>query len=380
VSSTSGTGRRWAVIAGGGTAGHVLPAIAIGHELVRRGLDPSQVMYLGSERGIEARLVPEAGFPVRLLPGRGIERKVSMQNVWSMIGLLRAGVSAVFELMRNRPAVVVSVGGYASSPGTLAAVLLRIPLVVVEQNARAGAANRLAAKFAKASAVAFDNTGLPRAEMTGNPVRPELLDLARVDPDVRRCAARDQLGIAQDLKLIAIFGGSLGATRINDAAVALVERWTARSDVFVYHITGERDYDNVRQKMVAQPLSTYRLVEYENRMDLVYSAADVCVCRAGASSIADLAIMGMPAVLVPLPSAAENHQTINAEGVVKAGGAVLVPDRDFSVERLEAELEVILQSDERRRTMRLGQLERARPNAAAAIVDLLVEHARKPMS
>ncbi len=380
MASAHGRGRRWAVIAGGGTAGHVLPALAIGHELVRRGLAPSQVMYFGSERGLEARLVPEAGFPVRLLPGRGIQHKVSMQNVKSAIGLGRAGVMALVELTKNRPAVVVSVGGYASSPGTLAAALLRIPIIVVEQNAKAGVANRLAGKFAKASAVAFENTGLPRTKLTGNPVRPELLDLAKIDPEVRRRQARKQLDIPENVSVVAVFGGSLGATRINNAIVTLVERWKARSDVFVYHVSGERDYAEVQQKMAGQAPSRYRLIKYEDRMDVVYSAADVCVCRAGASSIADLAIMGIPAVLVPLPIATEDHQTINAEGVVRAGGAVMVPDRDFTAERLEAELNVILQSAERRSAMRLGQLERARPDAAASIVDLIIQHARRPIS
>ncbi len=377
---------RWVVIAGGGTAGHVLPAVALGRELLRRGLDTDRVLFVGSSRGLEARLVPEAGFPVMLLPGRGIERKVSMQNVRSVIGLVRATVTSWREMRRNRPAVVASVGGYASSPAVVAAAVLRVPIVVVEQNARAGAANRLAARFARASATAFEGTGLPRARLTGNPVRPELLALAHEDVDQRRRNAREQLGIANDVQVLVVFGGSLGARRINDATIELVRLWSHKSSLFVYHISGDRDHDEVEKQVQELDLGPtdpahigYRLVRYEDRMDLVYSAADLCLCRAGASSIADLAIMGLPAVLVPLPSAAEDHQTLNAKGVVDAGGAIMIADRELTGDRLVSVMTGIIGDAAKLERMKDGQLSRSHPDAAKAIVDLLVEHASRPL-
>ena len=162
----------WAVIAGGGTAGHTLPGIAIARALVALGHDPATIHFVGSERGSEARLVPAAGFAVTLLPGRGIQRRLTLANVGAVWGLLRALVRAFVLLARHRPKVVVAMGGYASVPCALSAVVLRIPIVVAEQNAVPGLANRLTARFAKAAAVSFPGTALPRAVLTGNPVRP----------------------------------------------------------------------------------------------------------------------------------------------------------------------------------------------------------------
>ncbi len=379
------TRARWAVVAGGGTAGHVLPALALGAELVARGVDKCHILFVGSSRGLEARLVPEAGFPALLLGGRGIERKLSVQNVRSLIGLVGAAAATFTEFVRRRPAIVASVGGYASSPAVVAAVLLRVPLVVIEQNARAGIANRIASRFATTCAVAFDGTGLPRAILTGNPVRSKLLETAKLDLDERRQNAKRELGIDHDCAVVTVFGGSLGARRINDAVIELVRLWSSRSDLFVYHISGDRDHDQVRRRIdeLQQELGNgftlkYRLVPYEDRMDTVYSATDVCVCRAGATSIADLAIMGIPAVLIPLPSAAEDHQTINAQGVVSSGGAILIADSALTGEVLKQTLVSILDDETVQRSMKAGQLKRARPLAAAAIVDILVAEASRP--
>lgn len=376
---------RWAVIAGGGTAGHVLPAIAIGRELLRRGLLPEQVLFIGSRRGLEARLLPQAGLDSMLLPGRGIQRKFSLQNITSAFGIFRACHLALRELIQHRPAVIASVGGYASFPAVLASVVLRIPLVVVEQNARAGVANKFAGRFAKAAATAFDETGLPRATLTGNPVEQRLLELAETDPDVRKRAAREALGISTDALMVSAFGGSLGARSINMAIINLVRLWATNSDIFIYHIAGERDFDDMSMQIetlrgeMGVALG-YRLVRYEDRMDLVYSATDVCVCRAGATSIADLAVMGVPSVLVPLPSAAEDHQTINAKGVVRDGGALLIPDAELTGKRLAADLMPLLIQPSVLVKMAAGQRSRAMPNAAASIADLLELHANRPLN
>jgi UDP-N-acetylglucosamine--N-acetylmuramyl-(pentapeptide) pyrophosphoryl-undecaprenol N-acetylglucosamine transferase len=381
---SASTLNRWAVIAGGGTAGHVLPAIAIGRELLRRGLLPEQVLFIGSRRGLEARLLPQAGLDSMLLPGRGIQRKFSLQNITSAFGIFRACHLALRELIRHRPAVIASVGGYASFPAVLASVVLRIPLVVVEQNARAGVANKFAGRFAKAAATAFDATGLPRATLTGNPVEHRLLELAETDPDVRKRAARDALGISEQALMVSAFGGSLGARSINMAIINLVRLWATNSDVFIYHIAGERDFDDISRQIETLRGEMgvaigYRLVRYEDRMDLVYSATDVCVCRAGATSIADLAVMGVPSVLVPLPSAAEDHQTINARGVVRDGGALLIPDAELTGKRLAADLMPLLIQPSVLTAMAAGQRSRAMPNAAASIADLLELHAQHPL-
>ena len=336
--------RRGIVIAGGGTAGHVLPGLSIARALVAGGRLPDEIRFVGSRRGQEATLVPEAGFEVVLLPGRGVQRRVSLASAKAVLGIAAAVVRAFVDLLRSRPAVVVTLGGYASVPAALAAVVLRVPVVVTEQNARAGAANRLVGRFASAAAVAFDDVDLPRTVVCGIPVREEILAVA--DPTVpreeRRAAGRAALGLPTDRTVVAVFSGSLGSRTVNDAVAGLAERWSDRADVAIHHVVGRRDAD--------QHLGTdrdgeglrYRVVAYEDRMAQLLAAADVAVCRAGGSTIAELSLVGLPAVLVPLPIATRDHQRWNAQGLVDAGGARMVLDRDLTVDRLEQELGELL--------------------------------------
>jgi undecaprenyldiphospho-muramoylpentapeptide beta-N-acetylglucosaminyltransferase len=365
----------WAIVAGGGTAGHVLPGLAVARALVARGHPPGTVHWVGSRIGIEARLVPEAGFGVTLLPGRGIERRLSRASVAAALGLVAAMAAGLALVARHRPAVVVALGGYASVPCAFAAVALRVPLVVCEQNAVPGAANRSLARFARAAAVSFPGTELPRARVTGNPVRPEIL---AVDRRRDRDEARAALGLPLDRRVVAAFGGSLGARRINLAVVAALQRWTERDDLAVRHVVGRRDWTLVGE--AAPDLDgaalVYAPVEYEDRMDLVLAAADVAVCRAGATTVAELAVVGLPSVLVPLPGAPGDHQTANARHLVDAGAAVLVPDAEFDGDRLAREVDGLLSDAEALERMSRAATRFARRDAAEAVAALVEEHAR----
>ena len=367
--------RPFAVIAGGGTAGHVLPALAIGRALVDAGHPAGTLHFIGSRRGIEARLVPAAGFTVTLLPGRGVVRRLTGANILAAAGLMVAAGRAIWLLARGRPAVVVSVGGYASLPVAVAAVVLRIPLIVVEQNAVPGAANRLAGRFARASAVSFAATSLPRARLTGNPVRDEVVAISR-DP-AHRAEAREALGLPSGGRLIAAFGGSLGARRINEGVLGLAGAWAGRAGVAIRHIVGERDWELVSARLpeVATGALTYQVVRYEDHMERVYAAADVAVCRAGASTVAELMVAGLPAVLVPLPGAPGDHQTANASAMAEAGAAVIVPDAEASPERLGAELDALLADDDRLAEMSRSARAMGRPDAARAVAALAEQHA-----
>ncbi|MCH1435856.1 MAG: undecaprenyldiphospho-muramoylpentapeptide beta-N-acetylglucosaminyltransferase [Acidimicrobiales bacterium] len=374
----SGAGA-YAVVAGGGTAGHVVPGLAIAEGLVRRGVPREQVHYVGSSRGIETRLVPDAGFPLTVLPGRGIQRRLTLANVGAILGLVSAVFTGIRLVRRLRPAVVVGLGGYASVPCVIGAVLWRVPIVVAEQNAVPGLANRLAGRFAKACAVSFDGTDLPRATWTGNPVRPEVVTLAATC-DADRQAARTRLGLPADRAVLAVFGGSLGARRINDAVADAVSQWSGRADLAVRHVTGTRDHAEMLERVTlpADALLTHQLVAYEDDMPSVYAAADLVLCRAGASSVAELAVAGVPAVLVPLPGAPGDHQTANAAALVDAGAAVLVPDSELDGDCVVATVGRLLDEPSRLAEMARSAAHVARPDAAAAVVDLVDRHARYP--
>ena len=366
----------WAIIAGGGTAGHVLPGLSVARALVEGGRPPETIHWVGSEAGIEGRLVPEAGFGITLLPGRGIERRLSMSSAAAALGLSRAVGRAVTVVADRRPSVVVALGGYASVPCAMAAASLRVPVVVCEQNAVPGAANRLAARFAKVAAVSFPGTALPRAQLTGNPVRPEVL---AVDRSHGRDDARRTLGVPLSRRMVAVFGGSLGARRINEATFAAATRWAPRSDLAVRHIVGRRDWPMVEASAPALPDDglMYEPVEYEERMDLVLAAADLAVCRAGATSVAELAVVGLPAVLVPLPGAPGDHQTANARHQADAGAAVLVSDAELDGARLAAEVDALLADPAGLAIMAVAAAGTARRDAAQRVADLVEQHARR---
>jgi undecaprenyldiphospho-muramoylpentapeptide beta-N-acetylglucosaminyltransferase len=369
-------GGTWAIVAGGGTAGHVLPGLAISRALVARGHPAGTVHFVGSERGIEARLVPAAGFPLTLLPGRGLERRLSFANARAVAGIVRGIFRSIALVRRERPAVVVALGGYASVPCGLAAALWRVPIVVAEQNIVPGAANRLVSLFARASAVSFPGTPLPRAVVTGNPIRPEMLTIGR--DAATKADARQVLGIEDGRQVLVVFGGSLGALSINRATLDAARAWRDRGDLAIRHVIGARDWDSLRSAL-PEPLRAglqYQPVRYEERMDLALAAADLVVCRAGSSTVFELAAAALPSVLVPSPYVTADHQTGNARFLVQAGGAVMVPDAELDGPRLGSEVDALLADPERLAAMGKAAHTLARPDAADRVAALAEEYAR----
>lgn len=365
----------WAVIAGGGTAGHVHPGLAVARALVRLGHEPETIHFVGSTRGVEHDLVPMAGFGLTVLPGRGIRRQLTWQNLPSAWGLAQAAVQAIRLLRRLEPAVVLGLGGYASVPCALAARLLGIPLVVAEQNAIPGLANRVAGRWARASAVSFPGTPLPRSVLTGNPVRDEVQG---VNQEGSRAAARAALGLEDGRRLVAVVSGSLGAARINRAAFEAAQRWADRDDLAVYHVVGRRDWQELAHLRpdLSHSALDYRAVAYEDDMPRVYAAADLMVGRAGASSVAELAVVGLASVLVPLPGAPGDHQTANAAQLAALGGAVLVPDAEMDGERMVVEVDDVLEVPGLLSAMGRGAASLGRPDAGDRVADLLEVYAR----
>jgi UDP-N-acetylglucosamine--N-acetylmuramyl-(pentapeptide) pyrophosphoryl-undecaprenol N-acetylglucosamine transferase len=383
---------RGTVIAGGGTGGHIVPSLQIARALVDRGHPAQSIELYGSRRGQEATTWPTLEFPYTLLSGRGLQRSVRPSAWWAnagaLAGLAAACVRAVGSFLRRRPRVVVVVGGYASFPAGLAAVLTRVPLVCMTTDAVPGAVNGLLGRRAAANAVAFAHTDLPRAHVTGTPVWPELATLRRTPQG--QAASRVALGLPPDRQTVACAGGSLGARRVNRAVADLAQGpWAACTDRAVYHVTGRRDYASFAhgpggasgagegaEYEADGPGLRYRVVPFEDKMPDLYNAADVCVVRAGAMTVAELLVAGVPAILVPLPGAPRDHQTRNAEALVGMGAAVLIPDRDCDGRRLALELDALLADPARLRAMREAARENGHPDAAARVAELVDAHAR----
>jgi UDP-N-acetylglucosamine--N-acetylmuramyl-(pentapeptide) pyrophosphoryl-undecaprenol N-acetylglucosamine transferase len=341
-----------ALVMAGGTGGHVFPALATARVLERRGY---RIVWLGTQRGIEARLVPAAGIPVEWLSVSGLRGKGLLTLLAAPLRLLVALYQALRAVRRHRPAVVLGAGGFASGPGGVAAWLLRRPLVVHEQNAVAGLTNRVLARLADRVLEGFPGSfgrGV-HAEHVGNPVRPEI---AAVAPPERRFAARN--GRARLL----VFGGSQGAARLNAVVPAALAELPPALRPEVLHQTGRTGLD--------ETVAAYRTrgIEADVRpfiddMAGAYGWADLAVCRAGALTVAELAAAGVPAVLVPFPAAVDDHQTRNAEHVVRAGAAVLLPESTLTPLTLAATLRELLEAG---RPRLLGMAQAAR---ATAITD-----------
>jgi UDP-N-acetylglucosamine--N-acetylmuramyl-(pentapeptide) pyrophosphoryl-undecaprenol N-acetylglucosamine transferase len=310
---------------------------------------------------MEASVVPPAGFPTHLLPGRGLQRRLTWTNVSVILQTGRAFVQAWRLVGRLKPRVVVGVGGYAALPCTVVARLRRIPVVVHEQNAAPGLANRIAVKLGAQAAIALPGTPLPEATVTGNPIRASVAAVHR--------------GPSGPRPLVAVFGGSLGARRVNQAATGLYDLWRGRADVAVHHVTGAAGHEETTAALAGLRRDGDRigwdLVRYEDDMPGLYARAALAVCRAGATSVAELAAAGMPSVLVPLPGAPGDHQTRNAMALVDGGAAVLVPDAECTGERLAAEVGALLADPDRLEGMSRAARAMARPDAADRLADLV---------
>lgn len=322
--------RAFAVVAGGGTAGHVLPAIAVAEALVEAGHRPDEIHYMGAVRGIETRLVPPTPFPHTFLDVVGVQRGLSRRDLVTNLRFVPTMIAArrrALRLFRElQPRVVVSVGGYASLPAVLAARRTKVPVVVVSYDRFPGRASAVAARRAAACAVAFDDSPLPRAHLTGAPVRQSVL---RIDRDADRAAARRQLGLPDDRFVVAVTGGSQGSGAVNEAVARFVAAHRADSGLAVRHVVGERFLPSAGDGHDGSDGVLHQIIGYETEMPAVYAAADVLVGRGGASTVHEVAVTGIPAVLVPWAAAAEDHQTANVRWLSDRGAAVLLAESEL---------------------------------------------------
>jgi UDP-N-acetylglucosamine--N-acetylmuramyl-(pentapeptide) pyrophosphoryl-undecaprenol N-acetylglucosamine transferase len=337
------------VIAAGGTAGHVVPALAVA-DVLRA--DGARVVFVGGERA-ERTLVPEAGYELRTIAVEGLSRSNPLKAARAAAKAVGAVGTAARILGDVRPDAVMGGGGYVAGPVGLAAVTRRIPLVLTEADSHLGLSNRLLARFARRVCLAFPIAGREgdRYLVTGRPVPPPATDVA---------AARARFGLADGEPCVLVFGGSLGARSINEAAVVAF----ADAPYRVLHAAGARDFAALRERV--PPGGGYDLREYIDGFGQALLATDLAVARAG-GSIFEVAAHGRPAILVPYPHASADHQTANARWMADAGAAVVVPDADLTPERLRAEVDGLLADPARLQAMGRASAALARPDAAQRI-------------
>lgn len=337
----------FAVITGGGSAGHVLPALAVAEALEDAGHPPGDVHYVGARRGIESRLLPETPYGHTLLEVDGLQRGFGagdLRRNAAFLPKLATALRQARKLLRDlRPEVVISVGGYASLPAVLAARRLRIPVVVVTYDRQPGKSSALTARFAAAVAAAYEGSPLPRATVTGAPVRRVI---RQVDRRAGRAAARRALGLPEERFVVAVIGGSLGSGILNEHVAAYVDAHGSDRALAVRHVVGERFAASAAASRDGAGGVLYQTVGYEDRMDLVYAAADLLIGRGGATTVAEVSVTGVPAILVPWAGAAEDHQTGNVRWLADAGAAVLIAESDVS--RLGDEIDALRGDDARR--------------------------------
>ncbi|MEM9746147.1 MAG: glycosyltransferase [Actinomycetota bacterium] len=358
----------FAVVTGGGTSGHVLPALAVADALVDIGREPSSIHYVGCERGIESRLLPDTPYPATFHDVVGVQRSLSRRNLGFLPKMWRARRAEITRQRSATPSVVVSVGGYASLPAVLAARRLDVPVVVVSYDRRPGWASRVAARWAAACAVAFDGSDLPRAELTGAPVRRAVLDVDR--SPVGRAAARSRLGIDQDRFLVVVMGGSLGSGLLNDAIADYCADRADDAELAVRQVAGERFVDGIRP---VEGAIDHTVLGYEPDMASVYAAADLLVGRGGASTVHEVAVTGVPAILVPWAGASDDHQRDNVAWLSGDGAAVMLTEDRLAADptRLATEIERLRGDADARSSLGLAARENGEVHRSGALARLV---------
>lgn len=346
------------VIAGGGTGGHVIPALAIAHQLKKQ--FGAEVLFIGTARGIETRLVPQAGFPLELIKVGALKNVSLMTRAKTMFDLPRSLWTAGRLLSDYRPDVVIGVGGYASGPAMFAAIRRRIPTLAFEPNVVPGFANRLVARWVSAAAVHFEETCeyFPNCKVTGVPVREAFFSIP------------PKTG---GLPTLLVFGGSQGARAINQAMIESLPGLRERiPGIHIVHQTGQRDFDNVQAAYAKSGISG-EVHKYIDDMPGTFARADLLVCRSGASTVAEITAAGKAAIFVPFPRAADDHQNVNARALERAGAAVVVEESNLGAAYLVDTVAMLIGDANRLQRMSENAKSLAHPRAVEEIGEMVKE-------
>ncbi|MHB1652123.1 MAG: undecaprenyldiphospho-muramoylpentapeptide beta-N-acetylglucosaminyltransferase [Desulfitobacteriaceae bacterium] len=359
------------ILTGGGTGGHIYPALAIAQGLMAK--DPGcEILYVGTHQGMEARIVPGAGLKFAGVSGQGLPRKLRVETI-KTIGKSFQALWQTKEVLRHfKPDLVIGTGGYVSGPVVLTAALFGIPTLLHEQNALPGITNRILARMVKRVLVTFPESiarfgASGKITLVGLPVRPEI---GRV---TREVGAR-HFGLLPNRRTILVTGGSRGARSLNQAMPTVLEKLAAKPEIQVLWATGRETHAEaikaLKDSGIVWERPQWRVLEYLKDMPEAYACADLCISRAGAASLAELMVARKPSILIPYPYAAENHQVHNAEALVQAGAASLILDKDLQGRRLWEEVETLLSQPSRLANMAGAAEKLAQPQALNKIVDV----------
>ncbi len=357
------------IVSGGGTGGHIFPALSIANAI--RLIQPdAEILFVGAEGRMEMEKVPAAGYKIVGLPVVGFQRKLSLSSFTFFIRLFMSLRMARKILDDFQPDVLVGVGGYASGPMLKVAQKKGVPTVIQEQNSYAGVTNKLLAKRAKAICVAYEGMEkyfpAEKITITGNPVRQDLVNLSsKVDE------AGNYFGIPEGKKVILVLGGSLGAKTINLSLLDFIDTITSKKDIILLWQTGKIYHQLIKSKLEKKDISNIRLFDFITRMDLAFSVADIIVSRAGAGTISELCLVGKPVILVPSPNVAEDHQTKNALALVQKNAAMMVADSSAPKELVPSLFNLLIDT-EKQKTISENILKLALPNAAREIAEIVL--------
>lgn len=355
------------ILTGGGTGGHLFPALAVADAL-KRGDPTIEILFVGASAGLEATAVPQAGYSFEGLPAMGLPRRLGPRLLRAGWGNIRSLLRARDILQRWKPDVVFATGGYAAAPVLAASWMLRLPVVLHEQNSVPGITNRFASRFAREVHLTYSSSRrfFPRRDhlrLTGIPIR-EVVRQGSRGKGLRTFRLDD------DRRTILVFGGSQGAHKINQAIIGALPVFSGRKDVQFVLQTGQKDYNEVLEACRSVDVRTWVRPFIVNMGD-AYAVSDLVICRAGALTLAELASMGKPAILIPFPFAAANHQALNAEVFVDAGAATLIPDSDLTGELLARKLAELIDNPRRLRLMAIQAVQLARPDATERLVSAI---------
>jgi len=356
------------IISGGGTGGHIYPGIAIAKEILSNEPD-AEILFVGTEHGLEGKLVPREGFDIRFIDVKGFKRKLSF-DTFKTVGKLFKSFGSIRKILKEfKPDAVIGTGGYVCFPVVFIASLKKIPTIIHEQNAFPGIANKVLARYVDEVAISFEEArsrfkGRARITLTGNPIRKDLFMLDRKK-------ARENLGIAEDVPLVVIFGGSLGAEHINECVRDMINLHGNEITYNLILATGMKHYEKIMRDIKAPLPDNIQIVPYIYNMGEVLAAADLAVTRSGAITVSELAALGVPSILVPSPFVAENHQEYNARALENKGAAVVILQNQLTHEILYGQIQKLIKDKDLRKKMSLAAKKSGIKNAAPAIYSLI---------